>query len=197
MGLYDDNEKNDFFEDASDAPEVEKKKEPRKPALQPEDPRYWEQPEDEFEHLKPSRRVQWRIWIWAGIAAVALGVIWGIYSRVFNPYIEDATQYGYVEGVEKRGEVFKTFEGVLLPYKNLMDSTRVYEGDVVFSTSDPTVAARLKQMQFANRPVRITYKQYKSVMPWRGDSKIIVTAVDSVNEMNILPPDRRPEYLKK
>ncbi|MBD5222891.1 MAG: hypothetical protein HDS12_04540 [Bacteroides sp.] len=197
MSLYDDNEKNDFFEDASDAPEVEKKKEPKKPALQPDDPRYWEEPEDEFEHLKPSHKTQWKLWLWVAVTAVVLGVIWGVYSRIFNPYIEDANQYGYVEGVEKRGEVFKTFEGVLLPYKNLMDSVRVYEGDIVFSTPDPALAARLKEMQFANRPVRITYKQYKTAMPWRGDSKIIITAVDSVNEMNILPPDRRPEYLKK
>lgn len=191
---YDDNEKNDFFEDSSEEPE--KKPEPRKPVLQPDDPRYWEEPEDEFEHLKPTPGSHWRMWVWLGVTVISLWLIWFVYSRLFNAYVEDATQYGYVEHMEKRGEVFKTFEGVLLPYKNLMDTARVYEGDIIFSTTDPKVAARLKEMQFSNRPVRITYKQYHTAMPWRGDAKTIVTAVDSVNEMNILPPDRRPEYLK-
>ena len=29
-------------------------------------------------------------------------------------------------------------------------------------------------------------------MPWRGDSKIQVVSVDSVDERDILPPDRQP-----
>ena len=104
---------------------------------------------------------------------------------------------GYVEQIEKRGDIIQTYEGVLLPYKNLMDSTRVYEGDFIFSTNDPAVAARLKEMQFANLPVRVIYSVYHTAMPWRGDRKIIITRVDSVNERDILPPDRQPEYLKE
>ena len=195
MSIYDENEKNDYFEDTSDIPE--KVKEPKKPALRPDDPRYWEEPEDEFEHLRPSPRTHWKFWCWFVGSLVVIGLLWFGYIQIFNPYVEDATQYGYVESVEKRGDVFKTFEGVLLPYKNLMDTTRVYDGDLVFSTNEPTVAARLKEMQFRNNPVRISYSIYHTVMPWRGESKILVTAVDSVGERDILPPDRQPEYLKE
>lgn len=193
MSIYSDNEREDFFEDTSDVPE--KKKEPKKPALQPDDPRYWEEPEDEFEHLRPAPGSHWKFWVWIGVSAVTVGILWALYLRMFSPYIEDATQYGYVESMEKRGEVFKTFEGVLLPYKNLMDTTRVYEGDIRFSAADAKVAARLKEMQYANKPVRVSYKVYKWAMPWRGDAKLIITAADSVNERDILPPDRRPAYL--
>lgn len=91
--------------------------------------------------------------------------------------------------------MFKTFEGVLLPYKSLMDTTRVYEGDFVFSTSDANIAATLKEMQFACKPVKVEYSIYHSRMPWRGCSHVIVTRVDSVNERDILPADRRPSYL--
>lgn len=192
MSLYDDNEKNDFFED-TDIPEQPKPV--KKPRLSPEDPKYWEEPEGEFEHLRPSPGSHWKFWVWLGIAAVTFGILYALYLRMFNPYVEDATQYGYVERIDKKGETFKTFEGVLLPYKNLMDTTRVYDSDIVFSTSDADVAARLKEMQFANHPVRITYRIYHTALPWRGDSKLIVTAVDSVNEKDILPPDRRPETL--
>lgn len=189
MGLYDESDKNDYFE-SSDI--VEKPKEPKKPKLTPDDPRYWEEPEDEFEHLKPSRRTLWRVWVWAGLCAVIIGIIWACYIRYFKAYVSDATQYGYVEQIARHGDMIHTYEGVLLPYKNLMDTTRVYEGDMVFSTSKAEIAAELKKMQFANKPVRVTYNVYHTTLPWRGRSKIIVTAVDSVNERDILPPDRQP-----
>jgi len=193
MSIYDENEKNDFFEN-SEIPE--KKEEPKKTVYTPDDPRYWEEPEDEFEHLRPTGRTNWKLWLWVVGVAILAGLLWVGYLRVFSPYIEQATQYGYVEQIDKRGEIIQTYEGVLLPYKNLMDSTRVYEGDFEFSTNDPAIAARLKEKQFANRPVRVIYSVYHTAMPWRGDRKIIVTRVDSVNERDILPPDRQPEYLK-
>lgn len=194
MSVYDENEKNDYFEDASDAPEV-KKKEPPKPMLRPDDPLYWEEPESEFEHLKPSGWMNWRYM--AGIAgvAVALFVLWWVYSRMFVPRVDQATQYGYIDWFEREGEVFKTFEGILLPYKNLMDTTRVYEGDMRVSTANPSLAAKIKRLQYANRPVRITYSRYSWPMPWRGATVNIITEVDSVDERDILPPDRQPPYL--
>ena len=30
-------------------------------------------------------------------------------------------------------------------------------------------------------------------MPWRGNSRYVITRVDSVREKDILPPDRQPE----
>ncbi len=188
MSLYDENEKNDFFEN-SEVPE--KPKEPVKPKYTPDDPRYWEEPEDEFEHLKPSGRVNWKFWGWVFGAAVVAGLLWTAYLQVFSPYVQEATQYGYVESIEKRGDLFQTYEGVLLPYKNLMDTTRVYDGDFVFSTSNPSVAAQLKKMQYSNLPVRVNYNVYHTVMPWRGDTKVVIMQVDSVDPRDILPPDRQ------
>lgn len=193
MSIFDENEKNDFFEDTSEIPE--KKKEVKKPALRPDDPRYWEEPEDEFEHLRPSPRSHWKFWCILLGAAIVIGILWSGYVKIFQPRIVDATQYGYVESIEKNLDGLSSFEGVLLPYKNLMDSTRVYEGDFVFSVKNASVAARLKEMQFANRPVRVGYNVYRSAMPWRGKSRIMVVSVDSVDERDILPPDRQPAYL--
>lgn len=187
MSLFDESDKNDFFENA-DVPE--KKLQPKKEKLSPDDPRYWEEPEDEFEHLKPKGDGRKWIWIWAAATAVVIGVLWAGYLRYFHAYIQDATQSGYVEQIAQHGDVFKTYEGVLIPYKNIMDTTRSYEGDFEFSTSDADIAARLKKLQFANKPVRLTYKVYHTTMPWRGTTPIVVTAVDSVDENNLLPPER-------
>lgn len=193
MSIFDENEKDDFFMN-SEIPE--KKEEPQKPVYKPDDPRYWEEPENEYEHLIPSRRKKWKFWLGAVAALIAIAVVWIVYLVLFGTRVEQASQYGYVEQIMKSGRVIQTYEGVILPYKNLMDSTRVYEGDFIFSTNDPGVAASLKRMQFANRPVRVIYSIYNTAMPWRGDRKVIVTRVDSVDERDILPPDRQPEYLK-
>ena len=215
MNLFEDNDKNDFFED-SNIPE--KPKEPVKPKYTPDDPRYWEEPASEYEHLKPSGRVNWKLWVWLLAACVLAVLVWIGYIRLFHPYVSVASQSGYVLSMEKRGDVFQTFEGVLLPYKNIMDTTvnasgtievisdstvtaadslRLHAGDIVFSTGDAKLAAELIERHFANQPVRIHYQVYHTALPWRGESKVIVTAVDSVNPANLLPPGFQPATVEE
>ena len=195
MGYYDEeNGKNDYF-DGPDVPDKPvKEKEPKGPVYQPDDPEYWDQPESEWEHLKPKRR-NWRFWALLGGAAVIIGIFVALYIRYFTPYIKEATICGYVEGIERRGMVFTTFEGVLLPYKELKDTNRVYRGDFKFSLSDEELATKLRRMQYLNHPVRVEYKRYKGHLPWRGDENVIVTGVDSVDPRTILPPEFQPEVL--
>lgn len=190
MKLEDDSK--DYF-DGPDLPE--QKKEPKPPVYTPDDPRYWEQDESEFEHLRPGRR--YMLWVWVAAAGVALGLILTAYFRWFSPYVEGATQYGYVESLERRGTIFDTYEGVLLPYKDLMDTTRSYGGDFVFTCADGDVAVKLRRMQYANLPVRVVYRRYHATLPWRGDSRIIVERVDSVDPSRILPPEFTPETMRR
>lgn len=179
-------DKNDFF-DGPDIPEPVK--EPKKPAYKPEDPDYWEE-ESEWEHLMPPRKTKWWLWITLLVVVLLLGV--ACWLRYFSPYVEEATQYGYVEHVEKRGTVFKTYEGVLLPYKELADTTRIYSRDFLFTAADRDCYLKLRRAQKAGRPVRVEYKQYHATLPWRGASKTIITSVDSVDPGLILPPDFAP-----
>lgn len=182
---------NDFF-DGVNEPE-QKAPEQKRPKYNPEDPEYWDQPESEFDHLhiRP-RRMPWG---WIILAGVAVGLILTLTLYWFRPYVQEAHQVGYVENIDKQGMVFDTFEGVLLPYKELMDTTRVYRQDFIFSTSDPKLAARIVKMQFAGRPVRITYRRYHGRLPWRGASDNIVTEVDSVDPATILPPEFAPNIM--
>lgn len=190
MKLEDDSK--DYF-DGPDLPD--QKKEPKVPVYTPDDPRYWEQDESEFEHLRPGRR--YMLWVWVAATGVALGLILTVYFRWFSPYVEGATQYGYVESLERRGTIFDTYEGVLLPYKDLMDTTRSYGGDFVFTCADGDVAVKLRRMQYANLPVRVVYRRYHATLPWRGDSRIIVERVDSVDPSRILPPEFTPETMRR
>lgn len=182
-----DNDDADFFDgpDLPDAPET-----PKEPELSPDDPAYWEREEGQWEHLKP-RRAPRRIWLWLTGALLILAACIFLYLRYFSPYITDAVQYGYIDRMERRGTIFKTGEGTLIPYKELTDTTRVYKSDFQFSCSD-AVFRRLSAFERNGQPVRLSYKQYHTTLPWRGDSRIIVTAVDSVNPAKILPPEYNP-----
>lgn len=184
-----DSEKEDYFN--SEAPE-KKPKEPKKEAPKPDDPIYWESDESEWEHLQPSRRR--RMYIWLAVTGVAVGVIIAVWLKWFSPSIDDADMCGYVEGIQKEGLFFKTFEGTLLPYREIMDTTRVYREDFIFSVNDEKVAAQLKRMERKGIPVRVGYKKYRGTVPWRGNSRIEVVSVDSVDPHTLLPPDLRPEY---
>ena len=183
----DKNDKQDFFDNESNLPP--QPKEEKKPTYKPDDPAYWEE-ESEWEHLKP--RSRFKFWLWIVAASVVIGLAIACWIRYFSPYVEDATQFGYVENIEKRGVVFKTYEGTLIPYRELMDTTRTYSRDFIFSVADNKTAATLKQALYDAKPVRVSYKKYHATVPWRGANKIIVTSADTVNPSMILPPEFAP-----
>lgn len=178
-----DNDDNDFF-DGPDIPEPVKK--PKKPTYQPDDPNYWEE-ESEWEHLKP--RSKTKLWIWTGSVLLLIVLMLALWLRFLRPYVTEASQVGYVENIELRGTVFKTYEGVLLPYKELFDTTRVYRRDFIFTAADEKTAAQLKRAMLEGRPIRVEYKQYHATLPWRGSSKTLVTSTDTVDATKILPPE--------
>lgn len=181
----DEDTRYDFF-DGPDIPETPKA--PKPPVYTPEDPEYWDQPESDWEHLKPRRPFR-RLWIWVAGIVVIIGFIVALWLRFFSPYIEESVQYGYVDNVEIRGTIFKTYEGVLIPYKDIMDTTRIYSRDFFFSCDNNEIYTTLKRLQRSGVPVRVQYNSYHAIVPWRGASKIVVTAVDSVDAKSILPPD--------
>ncbi len=181
--MYNSNEKEDYF-NAPIQPEAPKG--PKEPALKPDDPRYYDN-EDEWEHIRPASR-NWKMWTMMIGCGVFLGFFIGLYIYYFTLYSEKSVQYGYIERIEKRGNIFKTFEGVFLPYKSLADTIEPYQGDLIFSTSDDHLAAELRKLYQGNLPARIEYKTFRAPMPWRGESKIVITAVDTADVSKIYPP---------
>lgn len=176
-------EPEDFFESA---PQPEQPRQPKEPDPAPDDPRYYED-EDPWEHLRPAARNR-KMWIMIITAGIILGALYALYLRYLTPYSDQRIQYGYVERIERRGHIFKTFEGVFLPYKSLADTVQPYEGDLVFSTANDHLAAELLKLQLANLPARIQYATYSATVPWRGESRIIITAVDTADVTKIFPP---------
>lgn len=185
--------KHDFFDgpDIEEAPPV-----PKRPAYKPEDPDYWDEGNDsEWEHLRPRSRLKLVLWAAAFIVfASACGFVW---LRWFSPYADEGFEYGYVEHLERRGNFFKTYEGVLLPQKEMLEMTDttsvadnisvetegdtavVYDEKFLFSVGDKAVYKALKGAMKDCRPVLVEYKRYHAVLPWRGESRRVVVKVDS------------------
>lgn len=192
--MIDDSDKEDFFESI---PEDKPKpvKPPKKPVYKPDDPRYYDEEESQWDHLIPApfRRTK-LIFYTCGIIILFCLVYW-FYVFFFTPVVDQADAYGYVEDIHKHGTVFTTFEGTMIPYRTVMDSTRVYDSDFSFSVPNGKIASTLKRMEKTGMPVKISYEIYRHKMPWRGETKTIVRAVDTVVDVKkLLPIDRRPDY---
>ncbi len=114
--------------------------------------------------------------VWAAVIVVA--VLAGVcYVRYFLPYADDALATGYVRNVERRGLMFKTYEGELLTHEALTDTARIYQRDFTFSVPDDSLARLIQSYQGTGRPVTLTFERYYATVPWRGASKNVVTSV--------------------
>lgn len=181
-------EEEDFFNTPHQEP---KPKAPKPKEPKPDEPGYYDS-EDEWEHLRPAGR-SWKFWIYLLIGAVVIGLFYALWLRYFSPYEEEVVQYGYIEKTSKRGNLFKTIEGVFLPYKALNDTVEPYPGDIIFSAKNDHVAAELKKLEYGNIPARIVFERYHAAVPWRGESEWIVVQADTADVTKIYPaPDRHP-----
>lgn len=127
------------------------------------------------EEVKPRKRKS-HFWAYAlTVIVIALGVT--CYFRYFNPYITEARVTGYVTGIERRGMIFKTFEGQMITESALTDTTRIYSRDFNFSVTDTAIVAALQNLQGSGRPVTLEYERYYATVPWRGSQPVIVTAI--------------------
>lgn len=177
-----DTEADDFF-NTPHQPEAPKA--PKEPDPTPDDPKYYDI-DDEWEHLRPASR-NWKYWVWLIGGAIVAGGFFAAYLRWFTPYSTMEMQYGYVEHIARRGDLFKTFEGVIIPYKAINDTIEPYPGDIVFSTTDDHVAATLLKLQHANLPAKIEIARYHGTLPWRGESRVIITSADTADVTKIYP----------
>lgn len=116
--------------------------------------------------------------IWTAVIIVAvLGAV--CYVRYFLPYADDALATGYVRNVERRGLMFKTYEGELLTHEALTDTARIYQRDFTFSVPDDSLARLIQSYQNTGRQVTLTFERYYATLPWRGASKNVVTGVQA------------------
>jgi hypothetical protein len=112
------------------------------------------------------------LWTISAILVIALAIF--IYWR-FHFVVADGTQAGTLNIFQKKGIVFKTYEGkiILSGFK-----ANVQSNEFSFSVTKESVAQQL--LNFSGREVNLHYKQYFGSLPWRGMQKYIVDSIYEV-----------------
>lgn len=160
----------DNFNDFYDGPDFEKKK----PVLTSEEIEEKQEKEDTINLRSVRRR---KIYAWIITIFVFVFALW-VYFRYYNPYVTDAQETGYIMKIEKRGLLFKTYEGEMISVTSLEDSARTYQRDFVFSFENDSIAKLAMDLQGNGEKVKLRYKSYNGLLPWRGASKNIITAIE-------------------
>ncbi|MDE5872004.1 MAG: hypothetical protein K2H22_08695 [Muribaculaceae bacterium] len=179
---------NDYFDSHTEPVPAHQK--PKTPKLDPEDPDYWIEEEDSpLSDIIPNPGKKWKWWLTAVITLLcAITFVWIWFLR---PYTDNAVKYGYLKNMERRGSIIKTFEGSMIPYKELGDPNPFYFEEVRFSVRSDSLAAVLKRMMLGCVPVRVEYEVYHAPLPWIGEEKMIITKADTADPRKILPPEYR------
>ncbi|MDE6380862.1 MAG: hypothetical protein K2L11_10340 [Muribaculaceae bacterium] len=186
----DPDEENDYYDSAA-APEPPRR--PKAPKLDPEDPDYWiEEEESPLSGIMTGPGKKWK-WKLAAVVAFLLLILFG-WIWFFRPHTDNAVKYGYITNMERRGALIKTFEGSMIPYKELGDPDPLYFKEVRFSVKGDSLAALMKRMMLGCVPVRVEYEVYHTPLPWKGEERMIVIKADTADPRKILPPEYRHNY---
>jgi hypothetical protein len=93
-----------------------------------------------------------------------------IYWFFYNSYSK-GERTGVLIKITHKGNIFKTDEGEMwLSCRQMTNPEKFY-----FSVESDSVSTLLKNLQ--DECVQLTYTQYRASLPWRGDTKYIVTGV--------------------
>lgn len=109
-----------------------------------------------------------------------LGLIIFVYVRYFWVFAE-GTKGGLLNTFQKKGYVFKTYEGKLIQSGF---RANVQSNEFEFSVVSESVAKVLLENSGMN--VQVHYKTYLGALPWRGWQKQVVDSVYEVRNPNSL-----------
>jgi hypothetical protein len=109
------------------------------------------------------------------VIIIVLVLAFCIYWFYFNVYSR-GERAGVLIKITTKGNVFKTDEGELwLSCRQMTNPEKFY-----FSVVNDSITTVLRNLQ--DECVQLTYIQYRSKLPWRGDTKYIVTSVKEITE---------------
>lgn len=112
--------------------------------------------------------------IWVASIVLFCSLLIFCYWRYYF-VVADGTQAGILNIIQKKGIVFKTYEGkiILSGFK-----ANVQSNEFSFSVTREDVAQQL--LKVSGREVNVHYKQYFGSLPWRGMQKFIVDSIYEV-----------------
>lgn len=117
---------------------------------------------------------------WIVSLVVIVGLTAFIFFKFFFVYSEGVNE-GDINYFQKEGFVFKTYEGKMIQtgVKSIKGAQgTIQSNEFKFSVEDENVAQRLNEV--SNMGVRLHWKRYLGVLPWRGNSQYVVDSVYSI-----------------
>ena len=116
-----------------------------------------------------------------------LGWITVIVILLLSGYVGIKFWYVYAEGVnegdinyfQKEGYIFKTYEGkMILRGFKAPQGGGLQSNELKFSVENPNVARQIEEG--SNIGVKLHWKRYLGVLPWRGNSQYVVDSVYAI-----------------
>lgn len=167
---------NDEYDDhfySSEKDEEEAKAKAKQPHVETPEERE-ERELKELTYDRSSKRK--RMLIGGGIALLTLGMALALWLRYFHPYIV-SEERGVILKVRSEGTFIKTYEVQMISEKFIADTVRAYKSGFEFTVKDDSLAAKASRLQSTGRRVTVKYEEFKGMLPWRGETNRIATAI--------------------
>lgn len=119
------------------------------------------------------------------ITVIIIALIGFIYWRYFFVFAE-GTKAGVLNTFQKKGYLFKTYEGQLIQsgFRGNPTTSGIQSNQFSFSVTDERVAQKL--MENSGKDMELHYKRYVGTLPWRGMQPFIIDSVYQVSNGNNL-----------
>ena len=108
---------------------------------------------------------------WAIGTIIGLGLVVFIYARFFFVFAE-GTKAGQLNTFQRKGYVFKTYEGILIQsgFK-----ANVQSNEFEFSVTNSTIAKTL--LENSGKEMELHYQRFFGILPWRGNNVYLVDSI--------------------
>lgn len=118
------------------------------------------------------------------ITVLIVGLVAFIYWRYFFVFAE-GTRAGILNTFQKKGYVFKTYEGQLIQSGFRGNpTTTIQSNQFSFSVTDEKIAQKL--MENSGKDMELHYKRYQGALPWRGMQLFVIDSIYHIsNENNV------------
>ena len=127
--------------------------------------------------------------VWTTILSVLLlGLAVFVYFKFFFVYSE-GTNEGDINYFQREGFVFKTYEGKMIQtgYNSHNTSATIQSNEFKFSVVDERIAEQIDSN--SSRQIKLHWKRYLGILPWRGNSQFVVDSIISVKRPAVIQDD--------
>ena len=120
------------------------------------------------------------------VTVIIIALVGFIYWRYFFVFAE-GTKAGVLNTFQKKGYIFKTYEGQLIQSGFRGNpTTAIQSNQFSFSVTNERVAQKL--MENSGKDMELHYTRYIGTLPWRGMQPFIIDSVYQITNPNTMTP---------